>query len=109
MIRRPPRSTLFPYTTLFRSPDFRPGNPFDKPITLRHLMAHRSGLVREPPVGNYFDASDPSLADTVKSLNNTKLVLAPGAKTKYSNAAIGTVGYVLERIQKEAFPKYLKR
>src|SRR2546430_7542700 len=24
MIRRPPRSTLFPYTTLFRSPDFNP-------------------------------------------------------------------------------------
>src|SRR2546422_6776338 len=24
MIRRPPRSTLFPYTTLFRSPDPRP-------------------------------------------------------------------------------------
>src|SRR2546425_4324801 len=23
MIRRPPRSTLFPYTTLFRSPDFQ--------------------------------------------------------------------------------------
>src|SRR3712207_8229902 len=27
MIRRPPRSTLFPYTTLFRS--FRPGHPCD--------------------------------------------------------------------------------
>src|SRR2546430_10095066 len=26
MIRRPPRSTLFPYTTLFRSP-VRPGDP----------------------------------------------------------------------------------
>src|SRR3712207_9505649 len=25
MIRRPPRSTLFPYTTLFRSPDRRVG------------------------------------------------------------------------------------
>src|SRR3712207_6929543 len=25
MIRRPPRSTLFPYTTLFRSPGGRPG------------------------------------------------------------------------------------
>src|SRR5438105_5900948 len=25
MIRRPPRSTLFPYTTLFRSPCRRPG------------------------------------------------------------------------------------
>src|SRR5436305_11290836 len=28
MIRRPPRSTLFPYTTLFRSPAFRPGPRF---------------------------------------------------------------------------------
>src|SRR5215208_2684789 len=27
MIRRPPRSTLFPYTTLFRSPRPRPGRP----------------------------------------------------------------------------------
>src|SRR2546425_8977771 len=28
MIRRPPRSTLFPYTTLFRSPFFRGAVPF---------------------------------------------------------------------------------
>src|SRR3712207_7106978 len=27
MIRRPPRSTLFPYTTLFRSPATRSGSP----------------------------------------------------------------------------------
>src|SRR5688572_32096003 len=27
MIRRPPRSTLFPYTTLFRSADAEPGGP----------------------------------------------------------------------------------
>src|SRR5258708_12373565 len=27
MIRRPPRSTLFPYTTLFRSLAFCPGDP----------------------------------------------------------------------------------
>src|SRR5690348_17864562 len=27
MIRRPPRSTLFPYTTLFRSDDSRGGRP----------------------------------------------------------------------------------
>src|SRR5437667_8068128 len=30
MIRRPPRSTLFPYTTLFRSPP-RPGQPAPAP------------------------------------------------------------------------------
>src|SRR2546426_11784212 len=34
MIRRPPRSTLFPYTTLFRSV---PGTPFDH--TVAHLSA----------------------------------------------------------------------
>jgi CubicO group peptidase (beta-lactamase class C family)/D-alanyl-D-alanine dipeptidase len=90
-------------------PGFRPTNPFSKPITLRHLMAHRSGLVREPPVGNYFDPTDPSLADMVASLNRTTLVLEPGAKTKYSNAAIATVGYTLERTQHQPFAAYLRK
>src|SRR2546422_8556038 len=31
MIRRPPRSTLFPYTTLFRSPRVRPVRSQDRP------------------------------------------------------------------------------
>src|SRR6185369_4037064 len=90
-------------------PDFQPRNPFGKPITLRHLMAHRSGLVREPPAGNYFDPTNPSLAKTVESLNRTSLVLEPGAKTKYSNAAIATVGCVLERTQKQPFAQYLRK
>src|SRR2546429_6780654 len=34
MIRRPPRSTLFPYTTLFRSPPGDEGRPL-----LRHVCA----------------------------------------------------------------------
>src|SRR3712207_9096353 len=41
MIRRPPRSTLFPYTTLFRSLD-RPGAPRD--------AARRAPGRREDPV-----------------------------------------------------------
>src|SRR5204862_697691 len=37
MVRRPPRSTLFPYTTLFRSRHHRrrlalPGRPVDRPL-----------------------------------------------------------------------------
>lgn len=90
-------------------PDFRPRNPFGKKITLRQLMSHRSGLVREPPVGNYFETTEPSLARTIASLNRTALVYAPESRTKYSNAAIAAVGYVLERTQREAFAKYLKR
>src|SRR2546430_5534893 len=34
MIRRPPRSTLFPYTTLFRSPLLPSGGTGDRPMAL---------------------------------------------------------------------------
>src|SRR5688572_31642588 len=44
MIRRPPRSTLFPYTTLFRS-------VLDLPVRVRHVVArhanHRPGEVED--------------------------------------------------------------
>src|SRR5256885_12915803 len=43
MIRRPPRSTLFPYTTLFRS---RPG-----PVSSRTLRQHRAIKHRRVDVG----------------------------------------------------------
>ncbi len=77
-------------------PTFAPMNPFGVPITLRQLMSHRSGLVRESPVGNYFDPNEPTLAATVSSLNDTALVYRPETKTKYSNAAVSVVGSVLE-------------
>src|SRR5579872_4971531 len=77
-------------------PEFHPKNPFGAPVTLRELMSHRSGLVREPAVGHYFDPAEPSVAATVKSLETTSLVYAPGTHTKYSNAGITVVGYVLE-------------
>lgn len=89
-------------------PNFRPNNPFGKPITLRQLMNHQSGLVRESPVGNYFDASAPSLAQTVESLNATTLVHPPGSRTKYSNAAVAVVGYVVEAVTKKSFAEYIR-
>lgn len=83
--------------------DFDPQNLFGQPVTLREMLSHRAGLVREPPVGNYFDPTSPTLAATVRSLNTTSLVYAPGGATKYSNAAIAAAGYVLERTRQEPF------
>src|SRR2546422_9700090 len=41
MIRRPPRSTLFPYTTLFRSTSSVPSHIFTPPIFLHfHAVAN---------------------------------------------------------------------
>jgi serine beta-lactamase-like protein LACTB len=91
-------------------PDFKPAaEPDHEPITLRMLMAHRSGLVREPPAGNYFDPTGPTLAATVASLNGVPLIYPPGARVKYSNAAIGVVGYTLEKVRGEPFEKYVRR
>ncbi len=89
-------------------PSFQPDNQFDKPITLRQLMSHRSGLIREPAVGNYFEDSEPTLAATVASLNGTRLVYEPEAKIKYSNAGIAVVGYALESLSGQPFVDYLK-
>ncbi|MCZ2343256.1 MAG: serine hydrolase [Bacteroidales bacterium] len=90
-------------------PHFQPTNPFNQDaITLRQLMSHRSGLVREPPVGNYFDDDLPTLAQTVASLNRTTLVYPPGTRTKYSNAAISVVGRVLETQWKQPFADGLR-
>ncbi|MEX0736395.1 MAG: serine hydrolase [Bacteroidota bacterium] len=89
-------------------PAFKPRNPFQKQITLRHLMSHRSGLVRESPVGHYFDPGEPSLAATVQILNRTTLVYKPGTRTKYSNAGVATVGLVLETLKEKKFEQYIQ-
>src|SRR2546426_3493716 len=44
MIRRPPRSTLFPYTTLFRSPD-QPDRPQVDPHARRENVGRERGDV----------------------------------------------------------------
>src|SRR2546425_7125545 len=51
MIRRPPRSTLFPYTTLFRSLDF---DIAAEPAPLRELSPYRS--VHATHLNGYFRA-----------------------------------------------------
>src|SRR2546430_8938151 len=51
MIRRPPRSTLFPYTTLFRSPQRSDPNPRRKTTreTRRGTFRGLSGLAKKFP------------------------------------------------------------
>ena len=66
-------------------------------------MGHRAGLVRESPVGHYFDPSEPTLSATVRSLNKTRLVHEPGTEFKYSNPGIGVVGEVVARVMRRPF------
>jgi CubicO group peptidase (beta-lactamase class C family) len=79
-------------------PWLRFDNPFDKPavVTLRHLLSHKAGILRECAVGHYFDDSEPSMEATARSMAGTPLVYFPGSRTKYSNIGVGIAGHVLE-------------
>lgn len=90
-------------------PDLQPENPYDIPLTLRQMISHRSGLVRESPVGNYFDPDEPTLAETIASLNSTSLVYKPETKTKYSNAALAVVGAALESQLEVSHPERVRQ
>src|SRR3712207_9456195 len=56
MIRRPPRSTLFPYTTLFRSPSTVPysGSPPRSRIWPSRSRRPAAALARPPPARTRF-------------------------------------------------------
>src|SRR3712207_8369490 len=81
MIRRPPRSTLFPYTTLFRSDGvgrrMRDGAP-RHPVVLRVVGvlddSRASPLLHEPkPVGPVVERSGQDHADHPRDRKSTRL------------------------------------
>lgn len=84
-------------------PEFTPDNPFGREITVRDLLGHRAGLVREGPVGHYFDPTEPSLDATVASLAGTEVVATPGSAFKYSNGGAAVVGAVVARVMGRPF------
>ena len=91
-------------------PKFNPENKFNnEPITLRQLMSHRAGILREPAYGNYFADNETSLKETVESVNQSSLIYPPGTKTKYSNAGIAVVGYTLEKVFQKPYVEFMQQ
>src|SRR5256885_7458687 len=78
MIRRPPRSTLFPYTTLFRSPYHQPRCP-QRAVRGTHPQPSREQLHRcSQAPGCYSPATGaPGLADRSRSEEHTSELQSP--------------------------------
>lgn len=88
----------------------RESGPFGPEITLRKVMSHTAGLVREPKSGHYLDAHRPPLEDTVAELAKSTLKQDPSAGVMhYSNAAIAVVGLVIERVSGLSYSDYVHR
>lgn len=90
------------------APDFRIESRFASadPITLRQLLCHRSGLIRESPVGGYFDDQQPTVLATVRSVADCALVNPPNTQTRYSNIGATVAGYAAQSVTGMAFDFY---
>src|SRR3989441_3479254 len=62
MIRRPPRSTLFPYTTLFRSSSSRIGLALSRRYPVKANFADEAGAVIGPATGVTWASDNPQVA-----------------------------------------------
>src|SRR5690348_17663698 len=84
MLRQPPKSTLFPYTTLFRSTDFARqhlATPVDSsvnqqvlcPVTARWALAHHR--LPQDRKSTRLNSSHPSISYAVFCLKKKKIII----------------------------------
>ena len=65
-------------------------------------------MVRESPVGGYFDPNEPGLAATVDSIRSCVLVNPPNTKTRYSNVGPSIAGQILATVTGSDYVGYQK-
>ncbi|MGA2255097.1 MAG: serine hydrolase domain-containing protein, partial [Thermoguttaceae bacterium] len=89
-------------------PQFKVVVPFENvpALTMRQLLCHRSGMIRESPVGGYFDFREPGLAKTVASIRSCVLVNPPNTKTRYSNIGPSIAGQILATVTGVDYARY---
>src|SRR2546430_4295424 len=91
MIRRPPRSTLFPYTTLFRS-DVRAQHPFSRPQALFRtsplLPSHRRVCTALGPTQRFQDRKSTRLNSSHSQISYAVFCLKKKKNTSTTDPAI---------------------
>jgi CubicO group peptidase (beta-lactamase class C family) len=89
--------------------DFTVPNDFGKPVTLRDLMNHRGGF--EEGLKDILWTNPQGVPSTEAYLKEHKrpMLFAPGTVPAYSNYGAALAGYIVERISKEPFERYIER
>jgi CubicO group peptidase (beta-lactamase class C family) len=81
-----------------------------RPITLRDLLTHTSGLPGAPPPGlsDLYRLRNHTLAEGVMAYSQRPLDFAPGTKWAYCNTGIDTLGRVVEVVSGSSYEAFLK-
>ncbi len=95
--------TVVHYLPWFKTAD---KNHLSDKITLRQCLTHTSGL-SDVSIPHDTAMDDLALERWVKSFQNTKLMFAPGTKTKYSNYGYAVLGLIVQNIAGVSFERYL--
>src|SRR3712207_7834305 len=100
MIRRPPRSTLFPYTTLFRSED----DPVMDRVHLEHLEVH--GLAFLHGVARVLDVRDAELRHGDEALDVVAQVHHDALRSEEHTSELQSRQYLVCRLLLEKKKTY---
>src|SRR2546429_1613717 len=93
MIRRPPRSTLFPYTTLFRSQSYEPLSPLDIQQETFDLAHDRMKELSDVGGGAFYECEE--LKDLAGDRKSTRL-----------NSSHGYISYAVFCLKKKNALQY---
>jgi CubicO group peptidase (beta-lactamase class C family) len=77
-------------------------------LTLRRMLAHASGLQREPPGEIWETLTFPGEEELLRGLEEAEQVLPPMAAWHYSNLAYALLGIVVARISGKAFRDHVQ-
>jgi D-alanyl-D-alanine dipeptidase len=81
--------------------------PVSRGVTLRQLLSHTSGLIREAGAGHYLDHSARPLDETVRSLAALPRKVAAGTY-RYSNAGYALVGAAVQAAGGVPYADYVR-
>jgi D-alanyl-D-alanine carboxypeptidase len=88
---------------------FKVASPDGRPITIRHLITHTSGLPRELALPYWNDLAFPSREEMVRLMGSTDAVFPPETEWKYSNLALALAGEVVAAVAGEPYERYVQR
>nr|HPI98649.1 serine hydrolase domain-containing protein [Synergistales bacterium] len=91
-------------------PDFSIQSRFsnEDPITIRKILAHRSGLPRNGCLQPWhWDEKPHVLEKILHSLKHSYMAYPPGYRYKYSNVGFDILGHIVEKKRKSFFPDHM--